>query len=58
MAELVNYKDFCGETPMNTIRNVFDGRTELNEEESLKRECIGLALITCGATSYHSNNEI
>lgn len=58
MAELVNYKDFCGETPMNTIRNVFDGRTELNEEESLKRECIGLALITCGANSYNSNNEI
>ncbi|KAL7078293.1 hypothetical protein ACQ4LE_002228 [Meloidogyne hapla] len=56
MAELVNFKDFCGETPMNTLKNVFDGKTELNENESLKRENIGLILITCGANSYKNDD--
>ena len=53
IAELVNSADFCGETPMRTLENG-GGITEWSNEESMKREHVGLALITCGADSYNS----
>uniref|UniRef100_A0A914HYM1 Uncharacterized protein n=1 Tax=Globodera rostochiensis TaxID=31243 RepID=A0A914HYM1_GLORO len=45
MAELVNQPDFCGETPMGTLKGMGDGA-----DEALKSQMC-LALITCGATA-------
>lgn len=45
MAELVNRADFCGETPMRTLKAMrYDG------EEARKAQMC-LALITCGAAT-------
>jgi hypothetical protein len=55
ITELVNCADFCGETPMRTLEEGC-GRTELSDEESIKRKRIYLALITFGADSCTNSN--
>lgn len=55
MSELVNFKDKCGVNPMRLLECSVDKNAEWSEGESLKRERIGLVLITCGADSFMLN---